>query len=132
MILLDENLFESQRQQLSLWRIRVHQIGNEVARKGLQDDEIVALLRTLRRPTFFSRDRDFFKKSLCHDRFCIVYLDVRPLEVAKFVRSVLRHREFKSWSLRKGCVARVTTSSILVWRRHGARVIRFRWVDNRH
>jgi hypothetical protein len=73
---LDENVFESQRTRLRRWRIHLSQIGRNIARKGMHDDEIVTLLRTLRRPTFVSRDRDFFDKPLCSDSFCLVYLDV--------------------------------------------------------
>src|SRR5205823_12595290 len=98
--------------QLLWWRIHVCQIGRDVGRKRMQDDEILTLLRRQRRSTFITRDRDFFKKQLCSDRFCLAYLDVHPLQVAKYVRRLLRHREFKSWSQRKGCVVRVATRGI--------------------
>ncbi|MBI3407603.1 MAG: hypothetical protein HY040_04515 [Planctomycetes bacterium] len=94
----------------------------------MQDDQIVVLLRTLRRPSFFSRDRDFFKKSLCSDQYSIVYLDVRQLEVAPYVRRFLRHPEFKTWSSRKGAVARVTAMGVFVWRPRASRALSFTWV----
>lgn len=129
MIVLDENVFESQRDQLRRWRIRLCQIGREVGRKGMQDDEIVPLLRKLRRPSLVSRDSDFFNPSLRNDRICLLYLDVRPLEVAEYVRRFLRHPEFRTWSQRKGCVARVSASGIAAWRIHDSRARRYRWVD---
>ena len=44
MIILDEYFPESQRQLLLSRRINIRQIGIEVGRKGLQDDEIILLL----------------------------------------------------------------------------------------
>jgi hypothetical protein len=44
MNILDENIIASQRQRLRSWRIRVRQIGVDIARKGLQDEEILRLL----------------------------------------------------------------------------------------
>ena len=91
MIVLDENILESQRSQLRRWRIHFSQIGHEIARKGIHDDDIITLLRRLRRPTIVSWDRDFFDRTWCSDHFCLVYLDVRQLEVAQYVRRLLRH-----------------------------------------
>lgn len=44
MILLDENFPESQHQLLRSWRIRPQQIGYEIGRKGMQDEEIIPFL----------------------------------------------------------------------------------------
>jgi len=41
---LDENILKNQRQLLRSWRIRGRQIGDEIGRKGLQDEEIIRLL----------------------------------------------------------------------------------------
>ncbi len=129
MIVLDENIFESQRLQLRARRVHLCQIGRDVGRKGMQDDEIITLLRSLRRPSLVSRDRDFFNRTLCSDNFCLLYLDVRPLEVADYVRRLLRHPDFKTWSQRKGRVVRVSASGISAWRAHVPRVTRYRWVN---
>ena len=128
MIVLDENIFESQRVQLRRWRIHLCQIGRDVGRKGMQDDKIIPLLRQLRRPSLASRDAHFFNKSLCSDRFCLLYFEVRPLEVAKYVRRLLRHPEFSTWNRRKGCVFRITASGISAWRVHARHLTRYRWV----
>ena len=65
MNILDENIIASQRQRLRSWRIRVRQIGVDIARKGLQDEEIIPFLHHLRRPTFFTRDRGFYRREIC-------------------------------------------------------------------
>ena len=44
MIVLDENILGSQRTQLRWWRVHLCQIGIDVGRKGMQDDEIITLL----------------------------------------------------------------------------------------
>ena len=129
MIILDENIFESQRAQLRTWRMSACQIGQEVGRQGMSDDQIIPVLRTLRRPTFFTRDADFFAKRLCNDRFCLVYVDVKPLQAAEYIRRFLRHPDFKTWAQRKGCVARVAATGISVWRLHMPRIVRSRWPE---
>ena len=114
MIVLDENILESQRAELHRRRIHLCQIGHDIARKGIQDHEIIPLLRRLRRPTFVTRDGDFFDKNLCSDKYSLVFLEVRPLEVAGYIRQLIRHAEFRTWSKRKGCVVRVSPSGISV------------------
>ena len=56
MIILDENFPESQRQLLRGWRIPIRQIGYEVGRCGMQDEEIIPFLLQRRRVTFFTLD----------------------------------------------------------------------------
>jgi hypothetical protein len=80
--ILDENIPEHQRQKLKDWRIRVYQIGDDIGRKGIKDDEIITFLLTKRRPTFFSRDDDFYKRQLCHTHYCLVHLSVSRYDVA--------------------------------------------------
>jgi hypothetical protein len=43
MNILDENIIASQRQRLRSWRVRVRQIGVDIAGKGRQDEEILPL-----------------------------------------------------------------------------------------
>ena len=51
MNVLDENIPEDQRQLLRSWRIRAYQIGREIGRQGLKDEQqIIPLLLELRRP----------------------------------------------------------------------------------
>jgi hypothetical protein len=56
---LDENIPRSQRLLLVSWGIHVKRIGVDIGRKGLQDEEIIPLLHSLRQPTFMTRDEDF-------------------------------------------------------------------------
>ena len=60
MNVLDENLAEGQRLLLRRWRITTRQIGVDVGCRGMADEEIIPLLLELRRPTFFTRDADFY------------------------------------------------------------------------
>jgi hypothetical protein len=63
MNVLDENIFEHHRQQLEAWNIRVRQVGVDIGKLGMDDgEEIIPLLHALRRPTFFTRDRDFYHR----------------------------------------------------------------------
>ena len=47
MTILDENIPEDQRQLLRSWRVPARQIGFEVGRPGMKDDEIIPLLHRL-------------------------------------------------------------------------------------
>lgn len=118
MNILDENIPASQRQRLENWRIRTRQIGLNVGRGGMQDDEIISSLRQLRRSTFFTRDDDFFDRQLCHARYCLVYLAVEMEEVAPFMRRVLNHPRFDTQAKRMGAVLRVSNAGISIWRLH--------------
>lgn len=126
MIVLDENVPDNQRGLLRTWRVRAHQIGLDVGRPGMSDAEIVPLLHSLTRPTFFTRDRDFLQPWLCHSSYCIVYLDVGQYEVASFVRRTLLHRSLNTRAKRMGAVIRVNHDRIAVWRR-GSEVERLDW-----
>src|SRR5580765_2056407 len=91
MIVLDENIQHDQWAALRSGRVRARLIGHEVGRAGLQDEEIIPFLLTLRRPTFFTRDADFYRPRLRHRGYCLVYLAIAPHEVARYVRRFLRH-----------------------------------------
>jgi len=116
MNILDENVIESQYQLLKRWRISVRQIGQEVSRKGIQDDEIIPFLLTFRGSTFFTRDLGFFERGLCHRRYCLVCMAVDKNESANFVRRLLVHPEFDSQAKRMGTVLRISSRRLQVWR----------------
>jgi hypothetical protein len=118
MNILDENIIASQRQRLRSWRIRVRQIGVDLARKGLQDEEILPFLHHLRRPTFFTRDRGFYQREVCHRQYGIVGLEVAPEDVAIFVRRVLRHPRLNTQAKRLGTVVRASHRGLGLWRLH--------------
>lgn len=115
MNVLDENIPDSQRQLLRGWRIRVHQIGHEVGRQGITDQEIIPLLHQLRAVTFFTRDLGFYQRQLCHASYCLVCLAVGQYETASFVRRVLRHPALRTQANRLGKVIRVTHKGIRLW-----------------
>ena len=129
MIVLDENINDDERSQLRRWRIPVCKIGRDVGRKGMLDPEILPLMRTLRRPTFISCDRDFYDRTFCSDRYCLVLMDVWPTEVAIYARRLLRHPAFRTWAQRRGCVVRVTATGTLAWRVQARRATRHGWDD---
>jgi len=118
--ILDENILESQRQILRSQHVPIRQVGHDVGRKGMKDDEIIPLLCSLRRPTFFTRD-------LCHARYCLVCMVVRKNEAAAFVRRLLRHPEFDTQAKRMGTVIRVSRRGLRVWRLHAEQEIALSW-----
>lgn len=128
MNILDENIPENQRQLLRSWRIPMRQIGYDVGRQGLKDQEIISLLLQLRRATFFSLDSDFYQRDLCHSRYCLVCMDVRKQDAAIFVRRFLQHPQFDTTANRMGTVVRVSPPSLTVWRIHAAQETPIGWV----
>jgi len=114
--ILDENIVVTQRELLRSWKIHFRRIGDEVGRMGMKDrDEIIPLLHTPRRPTFFTRDHDFYKADLCHSGYCLVFLDVVFDEATDFIRHFLRHRAFRTRMQRMGKVVHVSHSGITYW-----------------
>lgn len=129
MNILDENIPRNQRELLISWRISIRQIGYETGRKGIQDDEIIPLLHQLRRPTFFTRDADFFDRKLCHPGYCLVYLDVDKYEAALFMRRILRHSELDTQAKRMGMVMRVSRGGISLYRQRTGGLVSLDWPD---
>ncbi len=127
MNILDENIPSDQRQLIQKWRIPIHQIGFDAGRKGMLDDEIIPLLHLSQRPTFFTRDDDFYDNSLCHKGYCLVYLNVAKYEVAHFVRRLLRHPDFKTKVKRMGCVIRISHPQLTIWRLHAEKEVYIEW-----
>ncbi len=127
MNILDENIVDDQRLLLRSWGIAIRHIGHDIGQKGMDDEEIIPFLHQSRRPTFFTRDVDFYERNLRHARYCLVYLAVKQEEVAKFVRRLLSHREFDTQSKRMGAVIRVSHIGISVWRPHADKEIDMSW-----
>jgi hypothetical protein len=127
MIILDENFPESQRQLLRGWSVPIRQIGYEVGRKGMQDDEIIPFLLRRRRSTFFTLDIGFYQRRLCHDRYSLVCMDVGQYEAAAFVRRVPRYKPFNTEAKRMATVLRVSHRGLAVWRLRAQREAHFEW-----
>src|SRR5438046_1358442 len=96
MNVVDENFPAEQARLLQNQNINVHKIGKELGRKGMQDDEIIALLHRLNKPTYFTLDNDFFRRRLRHPGYGLVYLDVNQSLAAEYVRRVLQHSDFRT------------------------------------
>lgn len=129
MNILDENIPENQRILLQGSRVRIRQIGYDIGRKGIKDDEIITFLQQLRRPTFFTRDLGFYNRRLPHKRYCLVCLAIDKDEAAIFVRRFLQRREFNTEVKRMGAVIRVSRAGISVWHLHAKKEIHFVWAD---
>lgn len=129
MNILDENILEGQRRLLQKWGIPFRQIGVEMGRKGMADIEIIRLLRTLRYPTLFAVDYHFYKRDLCHPRYCLVQLNVAQPEAAHFIRRLLRHPDFDTHAKRMGVVIRASQMDLTVWHRNTKHEARYNWKD---
>lgn len=79
----------------------------------MKDDEIIRFLLTLRHPTFFTLDQDYFNRGLCHARYCLVFLDVKRDESAVFIRRLLRHKEFDTQARHMEAVMRTDPTMAL-------------------
>jgi hypothetical protein len=127
MNILDENIPESQRALLRSRRVALRQIGQDLGRKGMKDDEIIPLLHQMDRPTFFTLDGDFYDRRLCHEGYCLVHLDVEEEMVADYVRRLLRHRELNTKAKRMGRVIRVFPTGLALWRIHQEQESHLSW-----
>ena len=116
MNILDEDIGLSQRQQLEAWKTHFRQIGVEIGSSGMKDhEEIIPLLHRLKRPTFFTLDRGFYRPTLRHQGYCLVFLDVWEDEAAAYIRRFLRHVTFRTQAQRMGKVVRVYHSGVSYW-----------------
>ena len=115
MNILDEQVIESQRQLLRSWRIPIRQIGQNIGRKGMKDQEIIPFLLQLHHSTFFTLDNDFFDRELCHRNYAIVFMDVKKSEAATFIRRIIRHPEFNTVTKRLGKVFCLSHTNIAFW-----------------
>jgi hypothetical protein len=115
---LDENIIESQAQLLRSWRVPFRQIGQDIGRQGMKDDEIIPLLHSARRPTLFTRDLRFYERETPHAGYCIVALAVGQGEVASFVRRLLKHPDFNTQAKRMGTLIYASHVGVRVRRDH--------------
>jgi hypothetical protein len=127
MIIIDENFPESQRQLLLSWRINIRQIGIEIGRKGIQDDEIILLLLKYKNPTLFSLDFDFYNRKLCYSKYCLAFLDLGQYESALFIRRFLRNNNFNTKQKRMGKVIKISHSGFLVWEINAVSTQKYNW-----
>ena len=115
MNICDENIDFRQVELLRSWGVRISQIGPDISRKGIQDDEIVPMLHRLHRPTLFICDSDFYKRELCHPKYCLVQLDISQRDVAVFIQRILSEKRFGTWALRQGRVIQYGYEGVRYW-----------------
>jgi hypothetical protein len=115
MNLLDENIDDGEWQRLRRWRIRARKIGAGLGRKGMTDEDIIPLLHHLKSVTLLTYDAGYYKRHLCHARYCLVYLDMDEELTADTIRRFLRHPAFRTWARRRGKVIWVRYSGMRVW-----------------
>jgi len=94
-------------------------------RPGMTDGEILTELRGARQVTFFTRDADFYRRSLCHPAYCLVVIAASAEQLASYATRLLRHRSFRTHALRMAKVLRLQPSRILCWVRN-SNVVSFR------
>jgi hypothetical protein len=116
MLVLDENLPSDQRQLLRKWRIRFRAIGVNLVTSGTPNENLIPVFHALPAPTFFTLDRNFYRRAWAHENYCLVWLDAPAREAADFIRRFLRHSNFDTASKRMGVVARVHFRGIEFWR----------------
>jgi hypothetical protein len=121
MNLLDENIPSDEVELLRAWRLRVSQIGEDLAAAGITDEDIVRLLHRVRGVTFFSRDGGFYDRTLVHSRYCIIVLDVRRDEIARFIRRFLRSPNYRRRADRLGHVFRISHVGVHYWTKYARR-----------
>ena len=115
MIVLDENFPRGQRELLKSWRFPARQIGIDLGREGMKDDELIPFLVQLTRPTHFTLDRGWYERKLVHKRYGIFVLECRFSEAAAFTRRVLRYPEFNTQAKRLGKVVRASHDGLTGW-----------------
>jgi len=110
-LVVDEHLdYWKVTQVIARW-MSAAQIGFEIGRKSLPDDNIRAILRTIKRRTFITIDKGFYRREFCDKRYCIVFFNmslVREDEIPHLLRKLLRFSEFQTSKKRMGKVIRVS------------------------
>lgn len=128
MILLDEMIVASQRQELLKWRSSVRQIGVDVGQPGMKDaDQILPLLHHHKNTTFFTSDGGFYDRKIIHGKYCIVVLHVDEFQVAKYIRDFLRIPDFRTKSKRMGHIFKISPELIRFWRLNADEEFRIFW-----
>ena len=128
MNILDENIIAPERERLRGWRIHFRYIGQDIGHSRMKDrDEIIPLLHSLRRPTFFTRDHGFYDPKLLHPGYCLVHLDAQVDETAEYVRRFLRHSTFRTQAQRIGKIVRVHDNGMTFWQLRGREARTLPW-----
>lgn len=127
MFLLDENVSEAEVLRLRRWGIHVRVVGHDLGRIGTADEDLLPLLRRLKRPVLFTQDAGFFRFDWLHPNYGLIWIDARPAEAANLIRRFLKHPRFNTQSKRLGLVARVHLSGVQFWRKGDQRPAAASW-----
>jgi len=119
MLIIDENVSEIEVWRLREWGFAVQQVGPDIAGASTSDENILPILHRLKRPTFLTRDQDFWNSRLVHAKYCLVFLDIREHEglIASAIRRFLRHTAFDTHAKRMGKVVRLHPGGVSYWQR---------------
>ena len=118
MIVLDEQLLgRGLERDIAQWyRGTVQFITDLRPHTIIKDETIPALLRQRSQPTFVTiNDRDFWRKVVADQRYCIVcfvFSDAQAREIPRALRALLRRPEFRTKAQRMGKVIRVTNDDM--------------------
>jgi hypothetical protein len=115
MMVVDENFPIEIVTQLARLKFRFKQIGSELANAGVKDDFIITVLHSLKNPTFFTLDDDFYKPRLCHSGYCLVFLKTPHPEIVHFLSMFIKHPRFNTKVRRMGKVIQITTTKTRFW-----------------
>ncbi|NUO80069.1 hypothetical protein HUU05_08335 [candidate division KSB1 bacterium] len=121
-------MLDNQLERLQRWHIPAKKVGRDIGVKGMDDEhQIVPMIRTFARITFFTHDLGFCGSKFCHERYCIVVLRVDRYKAADYIRRFLKHPEFQTHNQRLGWVFEVYPTFIKGWRvgKNGEKT--FRW-----
>lgn len=112
-ILIDENMDRKVLALLQSW-ITAGQIGHEVGRLGMPDEELIPrLLLEVKRTTFVTHDERIYRRERPHAGYCLVVVPKLPaVEIAALVRRLLKLPGFRTIKERMGKVVHLTTHRI--------------------
>lgn len=129
-ILLDENMDRRVMSLLQPW-ITVGQIGHEVGKPGMLDEEIIpGLLLRLKRTTLVSQDERLYRSEHPHPGYCLLIVpEVSPEETAGLVRRLFRLPGFRTVKERMGKVIRLTPHKIRWKKLHQPKERTQNWPD---
>ncbi len=93
----------------------------------MSDEEILSVLQQKGRITLFTRDAGFYARSRCHERCCIVWMQVSRMECAEYAMRLLKHARFRTFADRRGKVIRVQPTGLNWWERNSTQERSLGW-----
>ena len=100
-------------------------------RRTTPDPNIITASHHPKQPTFFTRDKDFFSRELCHNAYCLVWLNVPRAESAQFIRAFLHQPGFRIRADLMGVTARAHSDAIHFWKGKGRELQEVEWLPGK-